>query len=97
MLAEFLLTAYAVSCDVPRNHPTKSGVLPQVGWTVAADPKVLPIGSIIHIEGYGERMVQDIGGKIKGKRLDIFVENCKVARKVNHKVKIKVLHIGGKK
>jgi len=43
---------------------------------VAADPSVLPIGSIVMIESLGERMVHDVGGKIKGHRLDVFMTRC---------------------
>lgn len=41
---------------------------------VASDPKVLPMGSMLSIPGYGDDMivpVLDIGGKIKGNRLDV--------------------------
>lgn len=41
---------------------------------VASDPKVLPMGSMLSIPGYGEDMivpVLDVGGKIKGNRLDV--------------------------
>lgn len=85
--ALFVITMYSIGCDVKESNPTKSGVLPVVGFTVAADPKVLPIGSIVVIEGFGERMVQDIGGKVKGRHIDIFVESCSEAREWGRRVK----------
>ena len=51
---------------------TASGELANEGITIAADPKVLPIGSHVIIQGVGLRIVQDAGGGIKGKRIDVY-------------------------
>jgi 3D (Asp-Asp-Asp) domain-containing protein len=81
MLAElFVVTMYAIGCDVRAGHPTKSGALPQVNVTAAADPSVIPLGSTIHVAGFGERLVHDTGGKVRGKRIDLFVNDCSQAR-----------------
>lgn len=48
---------------------TASGV-PAVGRIIAAPPEI-PFGTTIFIEGYGYAKVQDRGGAIKGKRLDV--------------------------
>ena len=48
---------------------TASGV-PAVGRIIAAPPDI-PFGTEIFIEGYGYAKVQDRGGAIKGKRLDV--------------------------
>lgn len=45
----------------------------EVGWTVAADTSVLPMGSIIYVEGVGFREVMDVGGGVNGKHIDILL------------------------
>jgi 3D (Asp-Asp-Asp) domain-containing protein/peptidoglycan hydrolase CwlO-like protein len=38
---------------------------------IAADPSVIPLGTRVYIEGYGEALVADIGGWIKKDRVDL--------------------------
>jgi len=40
---------------------------------IAVDPKVIPLGTRVHVEGYGEAIAGDIGGAIKGHKIDIHV------------------------
>lgn len=40
--------------------------------TIAADPKVLPLGSILYIPGYGYGIVADTGSAIKGRKIDLY-------------------------
>jgi 3D (Asp-Asp-Asp) domain-containing protein len=42
--------------------------------TIAADLDVFPLGTILFIPGYGYGVVADIGGAIKGNRLDLYYE-----------------------
>ncbi|RKL65443.1 hypothetical protein CR203_20415 [Salipaludibacillus neizhouensis] len=42
--------------------------------TVAADPEVFPIGTILFIPGYGYGVVADTGSAIKGNILDLYYE-----------------------
>ncbi|MCE4045962.1 LysM peptidoglycan-binding domain-containing protein [Lysinibacillus fusiformis] len=39
---------------------------------ISVDPTVIPLGSKVYVEGYGEAIAGDTGGAIKGKRIDVF-------------------------
>ncbi|MGM8366624.1 LysM peptidoglycan-binding domain-containing protein [Virgibacillus sp. W0181] len=40
---------------------------------IAVDPNVIPLGSKVHVEGYGEAIAADTGGAINGNKIDIHV------------------------
>jgi len=40
---------------------------------IAVDPRVIPLGSKVYVEGYGTAIAGDTGGAIKGNRIDIFI------------------------
>ena len=91
-LGEFRLTAYCpceICCDeCAYNRPvdeygntivyTASGRIAQEGYTVAADPDVLPYGTIIYIDGH-EYEVQDCGGAITDNSIDIYFDTHEAA------------------
>lgn len=78
-VAVFVTTAYCLDPkDAPGPH-TYSGAPPIARWSVAADPALLPQGARIHVEGLGPRVVDDIGFAIKGRRLDLYVSDCREA------------------
>lgn len=87
-LGEFRITAYC-SCPIcceeyAYNRPTDtngksivygaSGERLVQGVSVAADTNILPFGTEILINGH-TYVVQDIGGAIKGNRIDVYFEN----------------------
>jgi 3D (Asp-Asp-Asp) domain-containing protein len=90
-------TAYGLGCDAP-GPLTKAGTVPVAGHTIAADPRVLPLGSIVHIGGLGRRQVHDVGGGIKGLELDLFMNDCDEARAWGRRnVSVYVLHVPQKR
>jgi 3D (Asp-Asp-Asp) domain-containing protein len=46
---------------------------------IAVDPNVIPLGSKVYVEGYGYAIAGDIGGAIKGNRIDIHVPTTQEA------------------
>ncbi|MFF2793795.1 LysM peptidoglycan-binding and 3D domain-containing protein [Lysinibacillus xylanilyticus] len=40
---------------------------------ISVDPAIIPLGSKVYVEGYGEAIAGDTGGAIKGNRIDVFV------------------------
>jgi 3D (Asp-Asp-Asp) domain-containing protein len=52
---------------------TKSGVTAVEGVTIAADWSVLPPGTEVYIDGVGYRTVQDVGGAVKGRHIDVYL------------------------
>lgn len=51
---------------------TATGVPPRVGL-VAVDPRVIPLGTRMWIDGYGFAVAADTGGDIRGRRIDVFM------------------------
>lgn len=42
---------------------------------IAVDPRVIPLGTRVWVEGYGEAIAGDTGGAIKGNRIDVLVQS----------------------
>lgn len=73
----FVATAYCLRGKTAMGHSVRQGI-------IAADPRVLRLGSKIYVNGggySGSYLVSDTGGKIKGKRLDIWMASCAEARR----------------
>lgn len=59
---------------------------------IAVDPKVIPLGTKVYVEGYGYAIAGDIGSAIKGNKIDLFFPTKAEAYKWGRKdVKIKIL------
>lgn len=41
---------------------------------IAVDPSVIPLGTKVYVEGYGEAIAGDTGGAIKGNKIDVYVQ-----------------------
>ena len=90
---DFHATAYCLA------GITKAGVPAAQGY-VSADPKVIPLGSMIYIESplmSGVYQVMDTGELIKGKIIDVFLPSYEACIEFGRRmVKVKVLRYGFK-
>ncbi|WP_059170720.1 LysM peptidoglycan-binding and 3D domain-containing protein [Bacillus sp. FJAT-27445] len=87
-------TAYTASCegcigitatgiDLKNNPGAK---------VIAVDPSVIPLGSKVHVEGYGTAVAGDTGGAIEGNKIDVFIPSKDAALKWGRKsVKVTIL------
>ncbi|UOE94180.1 G5 and 3D domain-containing protein [Alkalihalobacillus sp. LMS39] len=76
-------TAYTANCsgcsgitatgiDLNKNRNKK---------VIAVDPSVIPLGSRVHVEGYGEAIAGDTGGNIVGNKIDVHVPSRSEAQR----------------
>jgi len=70
---EMIATVYALP-----GLPTAIGI-PAGNGVVAVDPRVIPLGTHVWIDGYGEAVAGDTGGFIQGHRVDLGMESEKDA------------------
>lgn len=54
---------------------------------VAVDPKVIPLDTILYVEGYGIAIAGDTGGAIKGHDIDLFMNTRSEAREFGRRDK----------
>lgn len=76
---EVSATAYCIKGETYAGTRARRGI-------VASDPDVIPIGSIVRVEGlprgYSRTYrVEDTGRAIKGREIDIFVADCDAAER----------------
>ena len=91
-LQTFSATAYSIEGRTASGAQTRRGI-------VAADPRVLPIGSRIRVheagEYDGEYVVHDTGPAVKGREIDIYVPSNAAAKRFGRRtVKVEVLSRG---
>ncbi|MFD1362595.1 ubiquitin-like domain-containing protein [Lentibacillus salinarum] len=87
-------SAYTVDClGCNGSGHTATGInLKENPNVVSVDPNVIPLGSRIWVEGYGNAIAGDTGGHIKGNRIDLHFESKSKANSFGRKtVKVKVL------
>jgi len=104
MIGEFQATYYTEWDDKlvysPTFRLTRSGEKPTSYKTIAADPDVLPLGTIVYIpelsdlpnNGYFE--VQDTGAKVLGNKIDIYVNDVRLA---NNSLQNLTVYVVGRK
>ena len=88
-------TAYTANCT-GCSGITKTGVDLKANPSakvIAVDPTVIPLGSKVYVEGYGYATAEDIGGAIKGNRIDVFIPTQSGALQWGRKqVKVTILN-----
>lgn len=81
----FVATAYCLKGKTASGERTRHGI-------IAADRRVLKLGSRVHIKDMGEYVVKDTGSAIKGNRIDIWMPTRALARKFGRRtVQLQVL------
>jgi 3D (Asp-Asp-Asp) domain-containing protein len=89
----YVATAYSLRGRTASGRPVARGL-------IAADPRVLPLGSRVRLEAgslSGEYLVADTGGAVRGKRIDIWTPTAREAMRFGRRVvKLTVLSWGGK-
>lgn len=89
---EMTATAYSAFNSKGGYAKTASGMTARKG-IVAVDRSVIPLGTRLYIEGYGEAVAGDVGGAIKGNKIDLcFEESNSTLRKFGRqKVQVYIL------
>ncbi|MEI3614891.1 ubiquitin-like domain-containing protein [Pseudogracilibacillus sp. SO30301A] len=88
-------TAYSADCSgcsgvTATGINIKQSPTPKV---ISVDPNVIPLGSKVWVEGYGEAIAGDTGGAIKGNRIDVLVSSDSEAKNWGRKtVQVKILN-----
>ncbi|QGQ47713.1 LysM peptidoglycan-binding and 3D domain-containing protein [Metabacillus sediminilitoris] len=87
-------TAYTANCE-GCSGTTKTGIDLKANpnqKVIAVDPDVIPLGTKVHVEGYGEAIAGDTGGAIDGKKIDVFIPSESEAKQWGRKdVQVKIL------
>ena len=74
-------TAYTAECE-GCTGVTATGInlnADRNAKVIAVDPSVIPLGSRVYVEGYGEAIAGDTGGAIKGNRIDLHMPTKEAA------------------
>lgn len=58
---------------------TRTGRRAEFG-VVAVDPNVIPLNTLVFVEGYGLALAADTGGAIRGNKIDVCVQEYRTAR-----------------
>jgi 3D (Asp-Asp-Asp) domain-containing protein len=82
---EAACATFNVSAYTHTGNRTATGIYPYSG-VVAVDPRVIPLGSVVWIAGYGEHLAADTGSGIRGFMLDRFVPSYREAIQFGRRV-----------
>ena len=88
-VVEMVATGYGPGENGGWGNQTASGLKPGRG-VVAVDPRFIPLGTRLYVEGYGYCVAGDTGGAIKGNRIDLGMDSRWEASEVGRR-RVKVL------
>jgi 3D (Asp-Asp-Asp) domain-containing protein len=71
-------SAYAPYGDRGVDAVTATGLRARHG-VIAVDPRVIPLGTVVYVEGYGTAIAADTGGAIRGLRIDVCFNSVREA------------------
>ena len=94
-LGDFYCTGYTTSPEENGGYNTTydGRLLSEVVHeAIAVDPSVIPIGKVVYIDGIGYRTARDIGGAIKGNRIDILVNTTNETYQCTGNYKVYILN-----
>ncbi len=78
-VVEMESTAYTPSAGLKNpTFRTRTGTKAEYG-VIAVDPRVIPLGTLMYVEGYGFGIAEDTGGAIKGNKIDVCIESQRKA------------------
>ena len=89
----FRATAYCKGTTTASGAGINSGI-------AAADPDLLPVGSVVQVDGAGARYngiytILDTGPKVQGRQIDIYMWNCNEALKFGRRpLTLNVMRLG---
>jgi 3D (Asp-Asp-Asp) domain-containing protein len=89
----FLATAYCKGVTTASGVPVQAGI-------AAADPEILPVGSVVQIESLPDRhngiyTIMDTGPAVQGRQVDIYMWSCNEALQFGRRLaRLTVLRLG---
>jgi 3D (Asp-Asp-Asp) domain-containing protein len=89
----FSATSYCKGFQTASGVPVQSGI-------VAADPEILPLGTVVEIEQLPQKFngvytVMDTGPEIKGREVDVYMWSCNEALQFGRRpIRLTVLRLG---
>lgn len=84
-------TAYCTGCSGTTAYGIDLRANPDEK-VIAVDPRIIPLGTRVWVEGYGEAIAGDTGGAIKGNKIDVFMPSYENAMQWGRKqVKLIIL------
>jgi 3D (Asp-Asp-Asp) domain-containing protein len=94
-MGKFKITCFCSACNSPKgSRQTASGANATAGVTVAVHPSLYEKNKRIHIEGIGDRLIQDKHGNSTNV-IDVYVGECNTCQCSRHPYSGRVCEVSG--